>query len=309
MLKHLMNGGSLLSYAVYDAESDAKAARDATRAELLKNNTVVVVEPKEGEEVEAKEEEEEKEEEKEEESEEEKEDEKDPNEGLTPEQIKEKEDIAKAAAKAQRKDDRMQRRIDEATAAKKKAEDELKAFKEANPDTKLSEEEVETLAEAKANKKLRDKELKDLQDQFTATCDKMQKAAIKIDAKFNDKVDDIVDQFGPIPSFMIGTLDEMENGPKVLAHIMSDDDLAESLWKMSNAKMAKSLVELSLEIADKDKKAKKKQISKVEVITPVNGNNVQSTIITSEDTKPENMDRYIAKRKAQIEERRKAGLR
>ena len=75
----------------------------------------------------------------------------------------------------------MQRRIDEATAARKTAETEvarLKAQLEADPDKKLTPEEVETRAEAIAAKKVADKELADVQAKFEAACDKLQKGAL-----------------------------------------------------------------------------------------------------------------------------------
>jgi vacuolar-type H+-ATPase subunit I/STV1 len=305
MLKHLMNGGSLLSYAVFDAESEAKAARDTLRAELLKNNTVVA--EKEGEE---KEEEKEIDEEKEEEKEDEdlEDEEKKVEEELTPEQIKEKEALEKAAAKARRKDDRMQRRIDEAIAAKTAAEEELKRFKDANPDSKLTEEEVEARANAIAEKKLRDRELANLQSDFDKTCATLQKAAIKLDPKFDDNIADIADQFGAIPSFMIGVISDFDNGAEVLVAIANDDELAEKIYgfKNSPAKMTRELVELSTKLANAKKPARR-QISKVpDPITPVNPrNNNGSTVITEADTK--DMDTYVRKRQAQMLERRKAG--
>jgi len=312
MLKHLMNGGSLLSYALFDAESEAKAARDALRESLLKNNTVVAETEKEEAEKEKEEEkveeaDEEKEEEKDEEKDEEKTDDEEKVE-LTPEQLKEKEALDKAAAKAKRKEDRMQRRIDEAIAGKAAAEDELKKFKEANPDSKLTEEEVEARANALAEKKLRDKELANIQADFDKTCEVLQKAAVKIDPKFDENIADVADQFGPIPSFLIGVVSEFENGAEVLATIAADDDLAEKLWELKGkpAKMTKELVELSTKLANAKKPAKR-QISKVpDPITPVNSRNSGNSItLTEADAK--DMDTYVRKRRAQMEERRKAG--
>lgn len=302
MLKHLMNGGSLLSYALFDAADDAKAARDAQRLELLKNNTTVVKE-EENKEVE-------KEEETEEEEEKEKEEEKDPNEILTPEQIKEKEVADKIAAKAKRKEDRVQKRIDAVIAERDIANTkiaELQAKLDANPDAKLTEEEVETRATAKANEKIREAEVKKLQNDFDADCETLRKEAIKTDKDFDDKINDIAEQFGPIPSFMIGVLSDVSNGGEVLATIAADDDLAEKIWDLKSkpAKMTKELLEISNKLIS-DKKKPKKEISKVEVITPLNSNNVKETIITDKDTTPDGMPDYVAKRRAQMEQQKKA---
>lgn len=315
MLKHLMNGGSLLSYALFDAESDAKAARDAQRADLLKNNTVIVKDEKKEEEKEVEEKDDEEaddEDDKEDDKEEDKEedDKKEEDEQLTPEQIKEKEVADKIAAKAKRKEDRIQKRINDMAAQRDAANDkikELEAKLAADPEARLTEEEVETRAEAKAAEKLRAAEIKKLQDDFDNDCEILRKAATKIDAKFDDKIADIAEQFGPIPSFLIGVLSDTSNGGEVLAAIAADDDLAEKIWdlKTKPAKMTKELLELSNKLIAANKKPKK-EISKVEVITPLNSNNVKETVITDKDTKPENMQDYVMKRRAQMEQAKKA---
>lgn len=302
MLKHLMNGSSLLSYALFDAADDTKAARDAQRADLLKNNTTIIKD--EEKEVEKEEEEVEEEEEKE------KEEEKNPNENLTPEQIKEKEIADKIAAKVKRKEDRIQKRIDDVIIerdAERAKVAELQAKLDANPDAKLTEEEVETRATAKANEKIREAEVKKLQNDFDADCETLRKEAIKTDKDFDDKINDIAEQFGPIPSFMIGVLSDVSNGGEVLATIAADDDLAEKIWDLKSkpAKMTKELLEISNKLIAAKKKPKK-EISKVEVITPLNSNNVKETVITDKDTTPDGMQDYVAKRRAQMEAAKKA---
>lgn len=304
-----MNGASLLTMARFDAEADERAA---LRASLVKNNTVIEKPAVEGEAdpetvVEGEEDEEGDEDE-------EGNPEPDPNEEeLTDEEkaAKEAEKKAneKAAAKAQRKNDRMQRRIDEAVADAKAAKAELAAFKTANPDSKLSEEEVQSRAEAIAAEKLAAKKVEDLQTEFNNTCERLQKEATKLDKDFYEKIVDISDQFGPIPSFMIGVLDDLDNGAEILAHIAADEELAEKIWDLKNkpAKMSNELVVISNKLKEA-KKPIKRQISKVpEPIARVQGSRTTSTVITSADTKPENMDNYVAKRQAQMEARRKAG--
>lgn len=309
--KNLLNSSSLLSMANFDAEADE---RSALRANLVKNNTVVekaAIDVKDNS-IEVENDEEENEDDLNDEKNEEK------NKlNLNEEELSEEEKITKdveikaaekQAVKAQRKQDRMQRRIDEAVAAAKSAKDELAAFKTANPNTTLTEEEIEVRAEIKAAEKLAKQKIEDLKIEFNNTCEKLQKEATKIDKDFYEKIVDISDQFGPIPSFMIGVLDDFENGAEVLAHIANDDELAEKIWdlKTKPAKMTKELVIISNQLADKNK-APKKQISKVkEPITAITGSRSTSTVITQADMRPENMDNYVAKRRQQMEANRKA---
>lgn len=224
----------------------------------------------------------------------------------TPEAKAEREAAEKVAAKANRKTDRMQRRIDEAIAARKTAEEALKAFKEANPDVKLTEAEVEAKADAIANQKLAAKNAAEIQANFDNACAKLAKDATKLDKDFNNKVEDMAEQFGPIPSFMIGVLEDFENGAEVLALMANDDDIAEKIYnlKSSPAKMTRELVTISNKLIEAKKKPRK-EISKVpDPVEPVNGNRHVSTILTEADTK--NMDTYVAKRRVQQEAARKA---
>jgi len=298
-----MNGASLLAMANFDADSDERAA---LRASLVKNNTVIEKPSTtpETEEQNEKVEGEENEEGDDEGEEDEDNEEENVDEELTDEEKAakeaEKKAAEKAAAKLARKNDRMQRRIDEATAAAKAAKDELAAFKAANPNSTLTEEEVEARAEAKAAERLAAQKVKDLQTEFDNTCERLQKEATKFDKDFYEKTVDIADQFGPIPSFLIGVAADTENGAEVLAHIVADDELAEKIWKLTPAKMAKEFILISNKLIEA-KTPPRRQISKVpEPITRVTGSRVVSTTITAADTKPENMDNYVAKRRAQM---------
>ena len=302
MFKNLMNGISLSALMLRDGNNDEGTPdpKAKLREELAKGNLVKseggTPDPEEEEEEESEEEEEEEEEEKEEEEKKEE----------TEEEKKEREDKEKIEAKAQRKQDRMQRRIDKAVADRNTAQEEiarLKAQLEANPEQKLTAEEVEALAEAKAAKKVAEKEQAALQANFEKDCDTLQKAATKIDKDFNDKINELAEDIGPIPSFMIGILSDLDNGGEVLAHIASDDELAEDIWKAKPAKMTRLIVEISNKLADAAK-PKKKQISRVpDPGTPVKNNRIINNQITEADTK--NMDVYVAKRQRQMAEARK----
>jgi len=310
-----MNGGSLLSYTLYDGNNDEGAdVKAKLREELAKGN--VQKETDDGQNYDNKsdnegdDEEGDGEEDDDEESEEEGEEddgEVNPPENETEEQKKEREAKEKIEAKAQRKQERMQRRIDKAVAAQRNAETEiakLKAQLEANPDQKLTAEEIEAKAEAKAKQKLAEKELEDLQAKFDKDCEILSKAATKADKDFNTKINDIAEDVGPIPSFMIGILSDLDNGGEVLAHIANDDELAEEIWAMKPAKMTRRIVEISNKL-EAAKKPPKKQISKVpDPGTPVKGNRQVSNTITEADAK--NMEVYTRKRMAQMMEKRKA---
>lgn len=303
-----MNGGSLLSYALYDGNNDEGSAKDKLREQIAKGNLPegqAVI--KEGEE-DGNEPDPEEDEENEEGYEEENEPE--PEAELTEEEKAAKAEADRLAAKAKRKEDRVQKRFNELTAAKATAEAEvarLKAQLEADPEKKLTEEEIETRAEAKAAQKQAAKDLAEMQTKFEAACDKLQAEARKVDKDFDDKINDIATDVGPIPSFMIGVLEDLDNGGEVLAFIANDDELAERIYSLKTkpAKMTKELVEISNTLAEAKKKPKK-QISKVpDPVTPVKGSRSNnSTMITEADTK--NMPEYVRKRQAQMMEQRKA---
>lgn len=309
-----MNGVSLSAMMLRDAENDNGAdAKAKLREQLSKGNLQNQQQENNDQSQSNPPDEEENEEdgegEEDEENEEDEDEEVEDNKKETEEEKAEREKQEKIAAKAQRKQDRMQRRIDEATAARKAAEterDRLKAQLEADPDKKLTEEEVEARAEAIAAKKLADKQIEEIQTKFNEACEKLQKEASKIDKDFDDKIADIAADIGPIPSFMIGVLEDLDNGGEVLAFIANDDELAEKIWnlKKNPAKMTKEIVEISNKLSDAKKKPKK-QISRVpDQPEPIRTNrNSNSAIITEADTK--NMDSYVAKRQAQILEKRK----
>lgn len=320
MFKNLMNGASLLAIARFDKEADERAA---LRAKIAGNTKVEAVSDNEKEAKENEQDTDDKsdnddgdesgeagEEENDDEENEEKSEEEVNENKETEEEKAEREKQEKIAAKAKRKQDRMQARIDEATAAKKAAEAEvarLKAQLEADPDKKLTPEEVEARAQALADKKLQEQTIKKLQEDFDETCEVLRKEAKKIDKDFDDKVNEMAETFGAIPSFMIGVLGDLKNGGEVLAYLANDEDEAERIYDLAKkpAKMTNELVLISLKL-EEAKKPKKKEISKVKAITPVknNGGSSQTTVITEADTK--NMDSYVAKRIAQREAQRKA---
>lgn len=216
-------------------------------------------------------------------------------------------------AKARRKEERIQKRIDKAVAAQRVAEAEvinLKKQLEAKPgDEKLTEAEVQARAEVIANEKVATQNLQNLQKEFEKNCDKIQEGAIKVDPKFNEKVHELAAELGPLPNQMLNVLFDLEHGADVLAFLANDVDEAERIYGLID-KPARLGIALS-KIADKlaeAKRPKPRQISNVpDAVRPVNGHSVQSTQITSKDTTPAGMDNYVRKRQLQMEQRKKQG--
>lgn len=310
-----MSGSSLLALALRDKETEQGSEKEKLREQIAKGN--VPTKDKEEEIIEADPDKDKDEVDIDvkidEDEDDEADEDKDKKEELTPEQIKDKEAKEKIEAKAKRKYDRMQARIDEAVAERGKAQTEiarLKAQLEADPEKKLTPEEIESRADAIVAKKLADKDLLDLQTKFDAACNKLQKDARKVEGNngknFDTNVEDMAEQFGPIPSFMIGVLEDFDNGAEVLAHIAADEEIAENIYNLKNrpAKMTKELVLISNKLIEAKKPARR-QISKVpDPVDPVSANRVVSTTITEADTK--DMNSYVAKRRAQQEAAKKA---
>lgn len=315
MLKHLMNSGSLLSYVLRDRDSDgAEPTEIEKRRAEIAGNTIVADPPiakVEGEDDENNEEETEDEKEEEAENEDEPELDADGNPIVkeaeeTAEEKVAREKQEKIEAKAKRKDERIQKRIDTEVAARKTLETEnarLKAQLEADPDKKLTPEQIESRANEIAATRLAERNAKELQDAFDNSCEKLAKDATKIDKEFNTKVHEMAEMFGPIPSFAIGILDDLENGGEVLAFLANDEDEAELMYELKDkpAKLAKVLVKLSDKLLE-EKKPKVKSLSRVpNPIKPVNGTRIQNNTITGK----ESTDEYVRKRIAQKVEQRK----
>lgn len=195
---------------------------------------------------------------------------------------------------------RLQKRIDKKSGSEKQLQkqlDDLKAqleAKQAAGETVLTEEDVNTRAERLAAERLAERE-------FTRACNKLAEAATKIDKEFDTKVKDMGEEIGPIPSVMIGILEDLDNGGAVLAHLVNNVDDAEELYALPLPKMSLRLAKLSEKLAAKPKR----EISKVPAPNePVTHGRVQPAFDprnTKMDTKE-----WIEKRNQQVAERRKA---
>jgi hypothetical protein len=317
MFKQFMNTGSLNSLMLFENEGAVKTpteiAREAiviAREAIAKNTTVshksekeVKAEAEKAEEETKDEDLEETEEEEEEETTEENEEEKE-EETVEEKTAREAKEVAEA--KAARKDARIQKRIDTAVAAQKKAEAEVVALKaqlEANPDQKLTEAEVIARAEAIANEKITQANMERLQLEFNKTCDKLQEDAIKLDKEFTPKVVAMTNELGPIPSRIIGILADIENGAEVLSLMANDIDEAEKLYDLKDKpeKLTIAIVRMADKLAEA-KKPKVKPLSKV----PNQGEQIKPSRVNSNTiTGKESTEDYIRKRVAQREELKK----
>ena len=207
---------------------------------------------------------------------------------------------AKSVEKLEKTIARLQKRLDKETGNKKDLQKELNAAKlsleakQAEGETTFTEEEVQTRAERLAAEKL-------LQKEFTNACNKLAAEATKIDKKFDDKVKAMGEDIGPIPSQMIGILEDLDNGGAILAHLVNNVDEAEEIYGLSLAKMSLRLSKLSEKLLTKPKK----DISKVPAPNePVSPSSKTSTVLR--DNEP--MEDWVKKRNAQVEERRRAKM-
>lgn len=313
MLKQFLNSGSIKALMLFDKDADGNEIdpKVALREQLAKGNVTPPNEPEEDEEEADTEEGQGEDVLGEEEAE--LDDDGNPIKKIeTAEEKTAREALETEAAKAKRKEERVQKRIDKAVAAQRIAENEVVKLKEqlaANPDKTLTEEEIQRRADVIANEKVAAKEVERLQIEFNKACDKLQDAGNKLDKEFTPKVNEMAAELGPIPSRIIGILADLDNGHEVLKFMVDDIDEAEKLYDLKDRpeRLAIALVR----IADKLEAAKippKKQISQVpDAVKPVNGSRVNTTQITAKDTTPAGMDNYVRKRQQQMEQRRKQG--
>lgn len=204
----------------------------------------------------------------------------------------------KAEAKTNSEKARIQKRIDKEVSKRKALETEVEDLKKQlaakTGDGKFTEEDVKSEA-----KKLSDQTI--AERDFANACSRLEKAATKIDKDFGEKIKELGADVGPIPSAMIGVLDDLDNGGQVLSHFTSDPDEYERIIGLSPTKMAVEVTKLATKLG----KPVEKKISKVPPpLDTLAGNSRSDTPI--KDTDP--MDVWIKKRNKQVEERRKAKM-
>lgn len=240
------------------------------------------------------------------------------NENETDEQKKER--IAKE--KQERKEKRMQRRIDRLTAENsltKKERDDLKKKLEAKPDANLTEEEVQSRAERLAEEIVAKRNEDEGKKLFQKDCDTLQEAATKVDKDFDKKINEVAADVGPIPQIMIGILAhnlDNENGGDVLAYLADNPEEYEDIYNLREGRMTAKLIRISDKLkAEKDAAEKaaaeaaknnKKKSKLPEPITPIQQGRDASTNDSIPANPTQNMEQFVRVRNQQEIERRKA---
>lgn len=162
----------------------------------------------------------------------------------------------------------------------------------------LTEEEVERRSDIKAEQKV-------VQREYDRAVAKLIKDAVKVDKDFNSKASEMAAEVAPITPFMIGALEDIDNGGAVLAYLADNVDEYEEIFGLSPAKVVSRLNKISEKLIDAAKE-KPKKISKMPdpPAKDLRGNQSNSNVLN-----PKNMEEYTRVRMQQKEERRKARLR
>lgn len=288
----------------YDAEKEGKSAADLEREKVNvtdstdKDKEKEDVEDKDDKDVEGAKEGEDKEDEESDDGEK-GDDEKDDKEKkeLTEEQ--------KTILKLEKTIERLQKRVGRTTGErdtiKKDLNDAKAALEEAKVEGKqpLTEEEVERRAEAKATEKQNQKEFDNAQA-------KLIKEATAIDKTFMVKVQEMAKDVAPIPAFMIGALEDLDNGGAVLNYLTDNVEDYEEIFQLTPAKMVMRLTKISDKLIE-EAKPKKKVISKVPPPNdPISGGTRSPQVLS--DKMP--MDDWVRLRAEQsaAHKKRKLGL-
>ncbi len=213
----------------------------------------------------------------------------------------------KQEAKTAKEKERIQKRIDKEVAKRKVLETELAdlkaqlAAKSSEDGVKFTREDVEAEANKLAEQKVSERE-------FTNACNRLADGAKKLDKDFDKKIQALSEDVAPLPGYMIGILDDIENGAQVLKHFADNQDVYEDIYMLSPVKMATAISKLGIKLAT-EVKPKPKQISKVPAPNePINGG--AKTSINLSDKEP--IEDWIEKRNRQVAERqaaKRAGMR
>ena len=221
----------------------------------------------------------------------------------TSEEKQEELETQQAEAKTVAEKARIQRKIDKEVAKRKTLEDENTELKRKlaeateGKEGKYDDAEVEKRAETKAQQKQAERE-------FVDASNRLANAAEKLDKDFIKKIKQVAEDVAPIPGHMIGILDDLDDGAKVLAHLADDVDEYERIINLNPTKAAVELSKIATKI---NAKPEPKKLSKVPPpIEPIGGKTSGTNndlVITDKDVK--NMNEFIRKRNLQIEERKK----
>lgn len=232
---------------------------------------------------------------------EEEDDEEDEEENETEDEKKER--LAKE--KEDRKNARIQKRIDRLTAENGNKDAEIERLRkqlEEKPVEGLTEEEVERRAAIKAEELAKQKEIESDQRRFNKDSNKLFNDAVKVDKEFKTKIDEVAEDAGLIPAQMVVVLADLdnENGGEVLAHLANDPDEYEVIINLSPAKMSQRIIRLSDKLKSEKKSAtpRRERSNAPPPIEPVDdGHRNRGNILPKDPTK--NMEEYVRIRNIQ----------
>lgn len=298
-----------MSSAAFRWDGNNDTGSDKTEAQLARESIQVDVGARSDAEIEAagdkkeetsdnenKEEDEEKED-----GEEEEEEEEESNENETDEQKEAR--IAKE--KEDRRQARIQKRIDRLTAEngnKDKEIERLKAQLKEQPVEGLTEEEVERRAAAKAEQALKDKQAKDAEADFDKRNQGLYEAAKKADKAFENNVMELAEELnGVFPRELVYVLTDLdnENGGEVLSYLALPDNVEEAvdILKLPPTKMMNKLIRISDKLKETKKAARKKSAVAAPIEPVGEGNKRQRNVLPPNPT--QNIDEWVRIRNEQ----------
>lgn len=208
-----------------------------------------------------------------------------------------------------RKQQRIQKRIDRLTAEKREYEKKYKELLEAsnsNNKSELTDEEINLRIQNAIEEDRKARQTEDVKKQFEKDCDTLRDQAIKVDKEFDRKIASTVEELGqPIPSQMIGILVDLdnENGGEVLNYLADNVDEAEDIWNLPQSKMALKLVRISDKLKEAKKPKPKERSKAPPPVSEVTGGSRASNVLPKNPT--QNMDDYVRIRNEQDAAKRK----
>lgn len=221
-----------------------------------------------------------------------------------------------ASEKEERRQGRIQKRIDKLTATVGNKDTEIAELKKQlaeKPVEGLTEEEVERRANEKAEKLAADKESERELRVFQKTAEDLIKAGNKLDKEFEKNINEVAKETGILmPKYMVEILSDLDNdnGDEILVSLSKDEDLYEEICVLSERKMTQRLIRMSDKIKeDKGKSGKENKPNKERErlpnpIEPINdGSNNRGNTLPSKPT--ENMTDFVRIRSEQVAQRRK----
>lgn len=213
--------------------------------------------------------------------------------------------------KEDRRQARVQKRIDKLTATIGSKDNEIAELKKQlaeRPKEGLTEEEIERRAAAIAEAKLKDKDAKEAEANLKKAVDKLVDDANKLDKEFQKKINSVSEETGAkMPTYMVDILTELdnENGHEILNQLANDADLFEEVCALPERKMTQRLIRMSDKLKEDSKKKQPKKEEKLpDPIVPISdGGNNRGNALPAKPT--QNMEEFARVRALQSAEYRK----